>query len=90
MQRYQAFGNIHPCALRVFSDVALFVLVKNMTGDKVPREIQDAGGVVLKTSLDDAKEKALREALESAAVKPLTGRRAARDSPIAPSCGKPD
>ena len=51
-------------------DAALFVLVKNMTADKVLREIQDAGGVVLKTSLDDAKEKTLRDALESAAAKP--------------------
>ena len=51
-------------------DAALFVLVKNMTADKVLREIQDAGGVVLKTSLDDAKEKALRDALASAAAKP--------------------
>jgi uncharacterized membrane protein len=50
-------------------DAALFVLVKNMTEDKVLREIQDAGGVVLKTSLDDAKEKALRDALTSAAAK---------------------
>ena len=56
--------NIHP------GDAALFVLVKNMTADKVLREIQDAGGVVLKTSLDDAKEKALRDALAYAAVKP--------------------
>ena len=52
-------------------NAALFVLVKNMTADKVLREIQDAGGVVLKTSLDDAKEKALRDALAaSAAAKP--------------------
>jgi len=56
--------SIHP------GDAALFVLVKNMTADKVLREIQDAGGVVLKTSLDDAKEKALRDALANAAVKP--------------------
>jgi uncharacterized membrane protein len=51
-------------------DAALFLLVKNMTADKVLREIQDAGGVVLKTSLDDAKEKALRDALATAAAKP--------------------
>ena len=51
-------------------DAALFVLVKNMTADKVLREIKDAGGVVLKTSLDDTKEKALRDALESAVAKP--------------------
>ena len=50
-------------------DAALFVLVKSMTADKVLREIQDAGGVVLKTSLDDAKEKVLRDALASAATK---------------------
>jgi uncharacterized membrane protein len=51
-------------------DAALFLLIKNMTADKVLREIQDAGGVVLKTSLDDAKEKALRDALSTAAAKP--------------------
>ncbi|MCP4620332.1 MAG: DUF1269 domain-containing protein [Bradyrhizobium sp.] len=51
-------------------NAALFVLVKNMTADKVLREIQDAGGVVLKTSLDDAKEKTLRDALANAATKP--------------------
>ena len=37
-------------------NAALFVLIKNMTPDKVLREIQDAGGTVLKTSLDDSKE----------------------------------
>jgi uncharacterized membrane protein len=51
-------------------NAALFVLVKNMTADKVLREIQDAGGVVLKTSLNDVQEKALRDALESAVTKP--------------------
>jgi uncharacterized membrane protein len=51
-------------------NAALFLLIKNMTADKVLREIQDAGGVVLKTSLDDAKEKALRDALATAAAKP--------------------
>jgi uncharacterized membrane protein len=34
----------------------------------VLREIQDAGGTVLKTSLDDAKEKRLRDALANAGV----------------------
>jgi uncharacterized membrane protein len=38
-------------------DAALFVLIQNMTADKVLKEIQSAGGTVLKTSLDDAKEK---------------------------------
>jgi uncharacterized membrane protein len=37
-----------------------------MTPDKVLREIQDAGGTVLKTSLDDSKEQKLRDALAKA------------------------
>jgi uncharacterized membrane protein len=45
---------------------ALFVLIKEMTADKVLKGIQDAGGTVLKTSLDDSKETALREALAKA------------------------
>jgi uncharacterized membrane protein len=49
---------------------ALFVLIQNMTADKVLKEIQSAGGTVLKTSLDDTKEKALREALAKATTEP--------------------
>jgi uncharacterized membrane protein len=60
----QLTANIQP------GNAALFLLIKNMTADKVLREIQDAGGVVLKTSLDDAKEKTLRDALAHAAAKP--------------------
>jgi uncharacterized membrane protein len=48
-------------------DAALFVLIQNMTADKVLKEIQVAGGTVLKTSLDDTKEKVPREALAKAA-----------------------
>lgn len=44
-------------------NAALFVLIKQMTADKVVEQIKDYGGVVLKTSLDDAKEQALRQAL---------------------------
>lgn len=51
-------------------NAALFVLIKSMTADKVLKEIKDAGGVVLKTSLDETKEKALRDALANAAIKP--------------------
>jgi len=51
-------------------DAALFLLIQNMTADKVLREIQDAGGTVLKTSLDDSKEKVLRDALAKAAAEP--------------------
>jgi uncharacterized membrane protein len=51
-------------------NAALFVLIKNMTADKVLKEIKDAGGVVLKTSLDETKEKTLRDALANATEKP--------------------
>jgi uncharacterized membrane protein len=37
-----------------------------MTADKVLKEIKDAGGVVLKTSLDETKEQILCDALAKA------------------------
>ena len=49
-------------------DAALFVLIKEMTADKVVAQIKDYGGVVLKTSLDETKELALRNALASHAA----------------------
>jgi uncharacterized membrane protein len=45
---------------------ALFVLVQEMTADKVLKEISSYGGVVLKTSLDETKEQVLRDALQKA------------------------
>ena len=48
-------------------DAVLFVLIKHMTADKVMNEIKDAGGVVLKTSLDEKKEQILRDTLAKAA-----------------------
>ncbi|WP_034991369.1 DUF1269 domain-containing protein [Beijerinckia mobilis] len=45
---------------------ALFVLIQQMTPDKVVEQIKDFGGVVLQTSLDETKETALRNALASA------------------------
>lgn len=48
-------------------DAVLFVLIKHMTADKVLNAIKDAGGVVLKTSLDEKKEQLLRETLAKAA-----------------------
>ncbi|WP_094555828.1 DUF1269 domain-containing protein [Synechococcus sp. 1G10] len=47
-------------------DAALFVLVQDMTADKVLAEIKVHGGVVLHTSLDETRESELREALASA------------------------
>jgi uncharacterized membrane protein len=47
---------------------ALFVLVQQMTSDKVLAAIKEFGGVVLKTSFDETKEQALRDALKDAAA----------------------
>jgi uncharacterized membrane protein len=54
-------GNLEP------GKAALFVLAQEMTADKVMKEIEGFGGVVLKTSLDETKEQALRDALARAA-----------------------
>lgn len=55
-------GSIQP------GNAALFVLIRSMTGDKVLEELKGTGGVVLKTSLDNEKEQALREAIASPAT----------------------
>jgi uncharacterized membrane protein len=47
-------------------DAALFALVQDMTADKVLAEIQPHGGTVLHTSLDETREKVLRDALAAA------------------------
>ncbi|HYA80913.1 MAG TPA: DUF1269 domain-containing protein [Methylocystis sp.] len=44
-------------------NAALFLLIRKVTGDKVLEAVKGSGGTVLKTSLDDSKEKALRDAL---------------------------
>jgi uncharacterized membrane protein len=53
-------ASLHP------GDAALFIEVKKMTDDKVLEAMKGTGGVVLKTSLNDAKEKALRDAISAA------------------------
>jgi hypothetical protein len=47
-------------------DATLFLLMKEMTTDKVVERIKDYGGVVLKTSLADTREQMLRNALAGA------------------------
>lgn len=47
---------------------ALFVLVKEMTEDKVLKDISPFGGTILKTSLDESKEQLLRDALQKASA----------------------
>lgn len=49
-------------------NAALFVLVQEMTADKLLKEISVFGGVVLKTSLDETKEQTLRDALQKDAA----------------------
>ena len=44
----------------------MLLVIKEMTADKAIQKIRHYGGVVLKTSLADAKEQALRHALASA------------------------
>ncbi|MCP8938228.1 DUF1269 domain-containing protein [Alsobacter sp. SYSU M60028] len=41
----------------------LFLLIKKMTADKVLKDLEGVGGVVMKTSFDETKEAQLREAL---------------------------
>lgn len=48
-------------------NAALFVLIREMTADKVLKELSGYGGVVLKTSLDETKEQVLRDALQKTA-----------------------
>jgi uncharacterized membrane protein len=47
---------------------ALFLLIQEMTEDKVLKEIEGYGGTVLKTSLDESKEQVLRDALSRASA----------------------
>ncbi|MBB3932159.1 putative membrane protein [Kaistia hirudinis] len=49
-------------------NAALFVLIREMTGDKVLEHMKGTGGVVLKTSLDNEKEAALRAAISGPAA----------------------
>lgn len=45
-------------------NAALFLLVRKMTADKVLEGLSEFGGTVLRTSLDQSKEKELRDALD--------------------------
>lgn len=50
-------------------EAVLFVLINKMTGDKVLERLSGAGGRVLQTSLDNAAEQRLREALAGEKLK---------------------
>jgi len=47
-------------------NAALFLLIRKMTTDKVIAALREVGGTVLRSSFDETKEKALREALVAA------------------------
>lgn len=55
-------------------NAALFLLIRKVTADKVLADLKGVGGKVLRTSLDQTKENALREALAGATTAaPKTG-----------------
>lgn len=58
-------------------EAVLFLLVNKVTGDKVLERIDGVGGRVLQTSLDNAAEERLREAL-AGHVKEITGEDASK------------
>jgi uncharacterized membrane protein len=47
-------------------NAALFLLIRKMTTDKVMAELHGTGGTILRSSFDETKEEALREALAGA------------------------
>ena len=53
-----------------------------MTADKVLKEIKDLGGEVLKTSLDETKEKQLRDALAQAVATETSAHPGGQQTPI--------
>jgi uncharacterized membrane protein len=46
----------------------LFLLIRKMTADKVLADLRGTGGTVMRTSFDETKEAALREALAAHAA----------------------
>jgi uncharacterized membrane protein len=54
-------------------NAALFLLIRKMTTDKVLAALQGAGGTILRTSFDHAKEEALRQALAAHTAAPAAG-----------------
>lgn len=51
-------------------NAALFLLIRKMTTDKVLAALRGAGGSVLRSSFDETKEEALREALAAMPAEP--------------------
>jgi uncharacterized membrane protein len=55
---------IHP------GEAALFLLIRNMTADKVMEDLRGAGGTIMRTSFDHAKEAAFAAALAGTPATP--------------------
>jgi uncharacterized membrane protein len=49
-------------------NAALFLLIRKMTPDKVIAALHGAGGTIMRSSFDETKDEALREALAAARV----------------------
>ena len=62
-------------------NAALFLLINKMTADKVLADLQGVGGTVLRTSFDEQKETALRNALAAAATGQSSQSAAGQGSP---------
>jgi uncharacterized membrane protein len=61
----------------------LFLLVRKMTTDKVLADLKGVGGTVMRTSFDETKETALREALAYSAEAVSKSKAEARADPVA-------
>ncbi|MBV8103071.1 MAG: DUF1269 domain-containing protein [Hyphomicrobiales bacterium] len=59
----------------------LFLLIRKMTTDKVLEDLKGVGGAVIKTSFDNAKEEALRQALSAPLPPPAPAPQAAPAEP---------
>jgi uncharacterized membrane protein len=51
-------------------DAVLFLLIRNMTTDKVLAALHGAGGMVLRSSFDETKDEALQTAIKEAGQRP--------------------
>ena len=59
-----AAGSLQP------GTAGLFLLIRKMTTDKVLADLKGVGGVLMRTSFDETKEAALREALAATTPEP--------------------
>jgi uncharacterized membrane protein len=68
--------------------VGLFLLIRKMTTDKVLEDLKGVGGTVIRTSLDHAKEDALKTALAAHVPVPAPATPEVQPTPVAPAAAK--